>query len=127
MDVGTRNLVRQRAGQRCEYCRITEAAYRLSFHVEHIVASVHKRNDAPSNLAWACPRCNAHKGPNLTTIDPKADEQVNLFNPRTDVWEEHFLVANCVITGLTAVGRGTVSLLQMNEIRRVELRRAFSS
>ena len=34
MDETTRNLVRQRAGQRCEYCRVPEEAYRLSFHVE---------------------------------------------------------------------------------------------
>jgi len=127
MDARTRNLVQQRAGERCEYCRIVEKAYRLSFHVEHIVASVHHRNDGPSNLAWACPRCNAHKGPNLNTIDPKTGMQVDLFNPRTDIWEEHFSAEGYVITGLTATGRGTVHLLQINEPRRIELRRAFMS
>lgn len=125
MDETTRNLVRQRAGQRCEYCRVPEEAYRLSFHVEHIVASVHQPNDDPSNLAWACPRCNAHKGANLATIDPQTGNQVNLFHPREDVWEQHFAMGQFVISGLTPVGRGTASLLQMNTSLRVELRQLY--
>jgi 5-methylcytosine-specific restriction endonuclease McrA len=88
MDARTRNLVRQRAGERCEYCHIPDRGSELPFHVEHIVASVHQRNDDPSNLAWACPRCNLHKGTNLTTIDPFTGERADVFNPRTDVWEE---------------------------------------
>ncbi len=102
-----------------------EEAYPISFHVEHIVASVHQRNDDANNLAWACPPCNAHKGPNLTTIDPESKEQVQLFNPRIDRWEDHFLIKDGSIVGVTETGRGTVHLLDMNRVQRVELRRAY--
>lgn len=125
MDEPTRNLVRQRAGQRCEYCHVPEEAYRLSFHVEHIVASVHQTNDDPSNLAWGCPRCNAHKGTNLATIDPQSGEQVKLFHPREDAWERHFEMEDFVVRGLTPLGRGTVHLLQMNHALRIELRQLY--
>ena len=125
MDDATRQLVRQRAGRRCEYCRVPEEAYRLSFHVEHIVAKVHQPNDDPSNLAWACPRCNAHKGPNLATIDLQSDEHVTLFDPRKHRWDDHFAMQDGVIMGRTPIGRGTVELLKMNGALRVELRQQY--
>jgi 5-methylcytosine-specific restriction endonuclease McrA len=77
-----RELVRQRAGRRCEYCRLPDFAVDLPFHVEHIVANVHQVDDSATNLAWACPRCNLRKGPNLTTIDPETATKVDLYNPR---------------------------------------------
>ena len=125
MDARTRQLVQDRAGGRCEFCGMPEKAYPISFHVEHIVASVHQHIDDPDNLAWACPPCNAHKGPNLATIDPESGQQANLFNPRVDRWEDHFVMTEGVISGLTPVGRGTLQLLKMNRIQRVELRRAY--
>jgi hypothetical protein len=99
MDAATRSIVRQRAGQRCEYCRIPDAALDLPFHVDHIVASVHQRNDDPPNLAWACPRCNLGKGPNLATIDPVTGTRVGVFNPRLMVWSEHFELRESEIVG----------------------------
>ena len=70
MDASTRQLVRQRAGSRCEYCRLPENAVDVPFHVEHIIARRHGGSDDPSNLCLACDRCNLHKGPNLNSIDP---------------------------------------------------------
>jgi 5-methylcytosine-specific restriction endonuclease McrA len=93
-----------------------------TFHVEHIIARKHGGSDAPSNLALACDRCNAHKGPNLTGIDPETGEIVPLFNPRNHIWEEHFRLSEATIVGLTAVGRTTIRVLNMNEERRVRLR-----
>ena len=58
MDVATRRLVRERARDRCEYCRLPQAAVQATFHVEHIIAKQHVVDDAPSNLALACDRCN---------------------------------------------------------------------
>jgi 5-methylcytosine-specific restriction endonuclease McrA len=65
MDSATRSLVRQRAGNRCEYCLIRQAHYESALHVEHIVAKQHHGADDPENLALACNHCNLHKGPNL--------------------------------------------------------------
>lgn len=123
MDSAVRTLVRQRAGNRCEYCRLPQEAYDLTFHVEHIVASQHRQDDAPSNLALACDRCNLHKGTNLAAIDPQTDHTVSLFNPRTDVWNDHFAFVAAEIVGITPTGRATARLLAMNSERRLLLRR----
>jgi hypothetical protein len=74
------------------------------------------------NLAWACSRCNRHKGTNLSGVDPDSNRVVPLFHARRDVWEDHFELSAAQIRGKTAVGRATAWLLQMNADRRVELR-----
>ena len=123
MDAGTRQLVRRRAGDACEYCRLPQAATPfIPFHVEHITAKQHGGSDDPIELAFACDRCNAYKGPNLTSIDPDAETIVPLFNPRRDLWSDHFEFHGGAIIGLTPSGRATVRLLQMNVLRRVKLR-----
>jgi hypothetical protein len=123
MDAATRQLVRRRAGHRCEYCRLPQdAAPYVTFHIEHIRARQHQGDDDPSNLANACPDCNAKKGPNLTTISPDRGEIVALFNPRVHVWDEHFAMVGPEIVGLTEIGRATVRLLDMNEDERVVMR-----
>jgi len=58
MNAATRRLVRQRAGRRCEYCRIHEDDEPFTFHIEHIVPKKHAGRDHPSNLAWSCHSCN---------------------------------------------------------------------
>jgi hypothetical protein len=91
MDEAVRQFVRQRAAQQCEYCHIPQDALPwASFHVEHIRARQHRGGDDPDNLALACRRCNLHKGPNLSSIDPQTGQLVPLFHPRLDVWSEHF-------------------------------------
>lgn len=125
MDVAIRRLVRERAGDRCEYCRLPQAAVDATFHVDHVVAQQHldQTGDDPKRLALACDRCNFCKATNLSSIDPVTREIVLLFNPRQDEWEEHFAMQGAVIVGVTPTGRATVRLLQMNAKHRVELRR----
>ena len=120
----TRDAVRRRAGDRCEYCRLPQAAEPdARFHIEHIVARQHGGADDEGNLALACNRCNRHKGPNLSGIDPVSDRPAFLFHPRRENWEEHFRMEPLEVVGLTATGRTTVALLQMNAPVRLELRR----
>lgn len=122
MDAATRQLVRQRAGNRCEYCLLRQEQSGLSHHVEHIVAKQHGGPDDPDNLALACNRCNAHKGPNLTGIDPATGYVVSLFHPRREVWSDHLEFQGARIVGLTPTGQATVHVLAMNDERRVERR-----
>lgn len=124
MSESLRQLVRQRAGHRCEYCRFSESDLSFwPFHLDHIRAEQHFGSATTAdNLAWACQRCNRHKGTNLAAVDPDSAEVVRLFNPRSDCWDEHFMVAENRIEGRTALGRATVWLLQMNSEERVELR-----
>ena len=89
MDAALRALVRERAGHRCEYCRLHEddAAF-LAFHVEHIVAKQHGGTDDPDLLCFACAECNWSKGPNLSGL--LAGKLYPLFNPRKQTWQRHF-------------------------------------
>jgi hypothetical protein len=48
-----------------------------------------------------------------------------VFNPRTDLWADHFAASAGVIVGLTPVGRATARLLNMNAARRIQLRRQW--
>ena len=123
MDAGTRRLVRERAGERCEYCTLHQRHSELLHHIEHVVAKQHGGLDDADNLALACHRCNLHKGPNLTGIDPVTDEVVPLFHPRRDRWVDHFAFHDAHIEGLSASGRATIEVLAMNDARRLELRR----
>lgn len=123
MDAAVRELVHHRAGDRCEYCLLKQAHLTFSiFQVEHIIPRKHGGDDDPANLALACDRCNSHKSANLTGIDPETGEIIALFNPRQHSWEEHFRLSDSTIVGLTAVGRTTGRVLNMNEDRRVRLR-----
>jgi hypothetical protein len=127
MNPAIRELVKKRADNACEYCHIPQQATPLiSFHIEHIVSKQHGGIDEPSGLALVCDRCNAFKGPNLTSIDPETGALVGLFNPRQDIWHDHFLLRGGQILALTPTGRATVRLLNMNATRRVELRLEWS-
>lgn len=124
MDATTRHFVRQRAGLRCEYCRLPEHGDPYStFHLEHIIAKQHGGDDDPANLAWSCSRCNHRKGTNLASRDPETGIVVELFHPRQQAWRDHFDIRRARILGLSPVGRATVRLLDINDARRVRLRR----
>ena len=123
MDASARNFVRDRAENCCEYCGLPQSAIPyLTFPVDHIRARQHGGSDDLSNLALACGHCNAHKGPNLSGVDPDTDQIVPLFNPRQDVHSEHFAVRGVFIIGLTPVGRTTVAVLAMNSVEQLEAR-----
>ncbi len=127
MEAGARNEVQQRAGDCCEYCQIPQAAVPfVPFHVEHIIARQHQGNDEPTNLAFACHRCNAYKGTNLSSIDPETAAIVQLFHPRKDYWANHFLLRGAEIIPLTATGRATARLLRFNDRYRLELREEWA-
>jgi hypothetical protein len=124
MDDETRELVRNRAGHRCEYCRIPQRFFAQLFQIEHIVARSHGGNDTMENLALACRRCNLHKGPNLSGVDPESGATVRLFHPRNDNWDDHFIgAANGIVQGISPIGGATARVLAMNTERRIELRR----
>jgi hypothetical protein len=122
MDVATRTLIRQRANDCCEYCGLPQDAVDVTHHVEHVIAKQHGGDDLTENLALACDRCNFHKGPNLTSLDPQTGQTVLLFHPRRDAWDEHFRFEGAFIEGRTPTGRSTVQLLQMNAQHRRMLR-----
>ena len=90
---------------------------------DHVVARQHHGPTTATNLAFCCVDCNRHKGPNLSGIDPIGKRVVELFNPRRDVWLEHFCWNGAVLQGLTAQGRATIDVLKINLPKRVITRR----
>lgn len=123
MDAATRHHVRERAEQRCEYCRLPQtAAPYLTFHIEHIHATQHVVDDSLGNLCLACPHCNFHKGTNLASLRIETREIIPLFHPRQQAWDDHFGLAGATIIGRTNTGDVTVRLLKMNDGDQVEIR-----
>jgi hypothetical protein len=118
-----RDLVRQRARLRCEYCGLPEAdSTSMPHYIEHIVARKHHGPTRLANLALSCHRCNLHKATNLTGIDPLTGGLTKLYHPRRNKWQRHFQFEGVRIVGKTAIGRTTVDVLDMNENERVRLR-----
>jgi len=117
--------VRHRAGGRCEYCLFPEFATDLPFHIDHIIAQKHGGQNESENLAWACFSCNLRKGPNIAGLDPQTGELTPLFNPRGDVWGDHFAWDGLVLRGKTAIGRATVAVLDINHVDSVTVREAL--
>ena len=123
MNESLRQFVRDRAGMRCEYCRLPEEHHELPFQMEHIVAKKHQGGDDTDNLAWSCYRCNAFKGPNIAGIDPESRLLTRLFHPRLDRWENHFSWIGPELHGDTAVGRTTIDVLRINHADSITIRR----
>lgn len=123
MDERAKTRVRQRAGNRCEYCGLRQQDSPLAaLHVEHIIPKSHGGNDDLENLALACIDCNLHKGTNLTGIDPQTNEVTELFHPRRQRWEDHFAWRSIYVVGKTAIGRTTIRVLNMNSEDQLALR-----
>lgn len=117
-----RRLVIQRAQECCEYCLIFQQDADFPHQVDHLIALKHGGQTSGGNLALACLKCNRYKGSDLTAIDPADGISVPLFNPRTQVWDEHFALNAAVLIGQTQIGRATVALLRMNDPVRVRQR-----
>jgi hypothetical protein len=71
-------------------------------------------------------RCS-NKGSNLTSIDPESSEITPLYHPRRDHWNEHFRLEEAYFVPITAKGRVTVLLLQLNRAERIAEREILIS
>jgi hypothetical protein len=114
-----RSLVRSRARGICEYCLIAEEDTFLGCQIEHIISIKHNGPTHETNLALACTFCNQAKGTDIAGVAPKTGTLVRLFNPRSDLWKEHFRLAGSQIEGVTDIGMATVVLLRLNEEDRI--------
>ncbi len=122
-----RKKVAQRANFRCEYCLIPERFLATVFHIDHIRSIKHNGKTQLSNLAFACPHCNQFKGSDIATFINEEDESITrLFNPRKDIWQEHFEIYQGKIIGVTVIGTGTTKLLAFNQVERIILRQALT-
>src|SRR5438094_2350544 len=85
-----RDEVALRAGNRCEYCGVSQAGQETAFHVDHVIPIAAGGKTVPGNLALACVSCSLRKAARVTAVDPVLGKTVRLFNPRRDSWRLHF-------------------------------------
>jgi hypothetical protein len=122
-----RTLVIRRAGERCEYCGLSQAGQEAAFHIDHIVPRAAGGETTEANLALACVGCSLHKAARQTAKDPTDGFEVPLFNPRAQQWGDHFRWEGEVAVGLTATGRATIIALKTNRPLVVAIRREESA
>jgi hypothetical protein len=114
-----RQFIIERANGQCEYCLIHQNFSIYSHEVDHIIAIKHGGETIEENLALSCLSCNRHKGSDFATIHPRTKEIIPLFNPRRQKWEEHFMLNNAHIEGMTPIGIATARLLKFNTPTRL--------
>jgi hypothetical protein len=111
-----RRRVAEAARFRCGYCLTSQRIIGPLLEIEHIVPETKGGISEEENLFLACPMCNSHKSDRIDAVDPESLVDVPLFNPRTELWSEHFewIEDGTVIRGKTSKGRATVAALKMN-------------
>lgn len=84
--------------------------------IEHIIPLAAGGTSDESNLWLSCAWCNSYKAAQTHAADPQTGSLVPLFNPRTQLWTEHFRWSadGIRIIGITMTGRATVEALRLN-------------
>jgi hypothetical protein len=116
----------ERAGNRCEYCGLSQQGQEAVFHVDHVHPVSLGGQTELGNLALACVSCSLRKAARVSAVDPLTGEFVSLYHPRRDVWNLHFRWNGCELAGISATGRVTVQALAMNRPIIMSIRREES-
>lgn len=127
ISVALRREVGERAKSCCEYCRMGQENTAIEFAIDHVISEKHGGETVSENLALSCYWCNSYKGSDISSVDWDEDKSIiPLYNPRQQVWSDHFELDGVVIKPLTANGRVTVYLLRLNAPERVSVRRLLA-
>jgi hypothetical protein len=120
-----REEVSKRAKELCEYCLSPEDFSNSTVELDHIIPIAKKGETVSENLAFSCSGCNKYKSQRIEGFDEQTESKVSFYNPRKDVWREHFMWSEdfMEIIGITAKGRVTVKVLRLNRQRVINLRR----
>jgi 5-methylcytosine-specific restriction endonuclease McrA len=70
-----RRLVISRAGNRCEYCQLSQVGQEATFHTDHIIPEARGGETSAGNLALACVSCSLRKEARESGIDPACSVQ----------------------------------------------------
>jgi hypothetical protein len=109
-----------RAGGICEYCRIAVSDTYFGGEIDHIRSLKHGGLTETSNLAFACQPCNRNKGSDLGSIPAHSKVLIRFFNPRFDIWSDHFRVnPHGEILPLSEIGEVTATIFRFNDSDRV--------
>ena len=116
-----RRRVIARSENLCEYCLIHDDDTFFGCEADHIVSEKHGGPTEEGNLALACLACNRNKGSDLASLVPGTERLVRFFNPRSDLWNQHFALDNDGITivALTEIGEATARIFGFNTSERL--------
>ena len=89
-----RKAVAERAGYKCEYCKIWDQNSFFSFEIDHIISLKHGGLTVFENLAYGCFPCNNGKGSDIGTMLLPHRIFIRLYDPRRDNWNGHFEMVN---------------------------------
>ena len=117
-----RRLAIERAGDRCEYCGLSQGGQAATFHVDHVIPVAAGGPPTAENLALACVSCSLRKAARETATDPETGQEAPIYNPRSQPWHDHFQWDGTRVRGVTAVGRATVGALDMNRAMILAIR-----
>ncbi len=108
--------VRADAKNRCGYCLSPQYLVMARLEIEHLIPVSKGGSNDELNLWLSCPICNRYKSDKVASVDPDTGDKVALFNPRTQVWSQHFQWSEdgLQIIGKTAAGRATVKALHLS-------------
>ena len=76
---------------RCRYCGLSQYGQGAVFHVNHVLPRSKGGLTVAANLVLQCPYCSLHKSDKVEAPDPDSDEEVALYHPLQQAWEEHFV------------------------------------
>lgn len=69
-----------------------------------------------TNLAYSCQICNLNKGSDVATFLSDIQTPIRFYNPRIDVWQEHFDVADTgLISPKSDIGEATIKIFNTNQ------------
>ncbi len=119
-----RDKIKKAANNACEYCKAIRTYSSSPFAIEHITPVAKKGSNKFENLAYSCNNCNHAKHTATSAIDPITNNEVPLFHPRNQIWQNHFkwTADFLVMEGLTPVGRATIIKLKTNRLENFNLR-----
>ena len=122
-------IVKNRAYGYCEYCQCPSDISTDTFSLEHIIPRSKNGTDNLDNLAFSCSGCNLAKYTKTEFLDVISQISYPLFNPRTMIWDEHFMwhESLTLMIGKTAIRRVKIEALKVNRLPVKNLRRALIS
>ena len=117
------------ANYRCSYCQTQARVVGSALEIDHITPLSASGASDESNLCLSCSAGNQAKGAKIEAVDPISGERRPLFNPRAQNWQDHFQWSadGALVIGITALGRTTVSALDMNRDLVVKARRRWTA
>ena len=93
----------------------------MALQIDHIISEKQGGPTVLENLALACSTCNHYKGYAVVKYYYESGKTVLLFNPRKQIWNEHFrLEESGIIASVSETGEATIDILVLNEKIRVE-------